>query len=179
MNKYLDDGWINQLYEDTERLWEKYKDPNGYAIFYSPVFVNPKIMIIGYNPGGDERSFLANNHCAPPDKHEYLKKEYPLAKRMDKIFQYAGLTNELGRTVKLNLNFFRSKKAADMADKHELRDFSEQHVLKIIERLDPGMIITEGLATFDRLMILCSGQIGHPVKFNDRTIARPGTIGKI
>jgi len=136
-------------------------------------------MIIGYNPGGDERSFLADNHSKPPDEHEYLKKEYRLAKQMDRIFQYAGLANELGRTVKFNLNFFRSKKAADIAGEQELRDFSEQQVLRIIERLRPGMIITEGLKTFDRLMILCSGQIAKTVKIDERTIVRLGTIDKI
>jgi hypothetical protein len=95
MNKYPDEGWINQLYEETERLWEKHKNPSGYAIFYSPVLINPKIVIIGYNPGGDKQSFSADNHSRPPDEHEYLKKEYLLAKRMYHIFQYAGLTDEL------------------------------------------------------------------------------------
>lgn len=179
MSHRLDDDWISQLYAETAQLWERQKDPRGYAIFYSPVSVHPKIMIIGYNPGGDERSFLADNHSKPPDEHEYLKKEYRLAKQMDRIFQYAGLANELGRTVKFNLNFFRSEKAADLAGERELQNFSEQKALRIIERLGPGMIITEGLATFDRLMILCSGTVGNTVTFNERTIARIGTIAKI
>jgi hypothetical protein len=179
MNQYFDDGWICRLYEDTAQLWERHKDPSGYAIFYSPVIFNPKIMIIGYNPGGDERSFLANNHSEPPDEHEYLKKEYRLAKRMGDIFRYAGLTTELGNTVKLNLNFFRSKKAADIADKKELSDFSEQQVLKIIGRLRPGMIITEGLTTFDRLVSLRCELVSEPVLLDQRTIARLGTIDGI
>jgi hypothetical protein len=74
------------------------------------------------------------------------------------------------------LNFFRSKKAADIANEKELRDFCEQQALKIIARLRPDMIITEGLATFDRLMFLCSGQTHNPVVFNKRTIVRLGTF---
>jgi len=45
MNKYPDEGWINQLYEETEQLLEKHKDPSGYAIFYSPAFINPGLPI--------------------------------------------------------------------------------------------------------------------------------------
>ena len=45
--------WIKELYGDTKRKWEAAaKNDSGYAIFYSPTIQSPKIMVIGYNPGG-------------------------------------------------------------------------------------------------------------------------------
>jgi hypothetical protein len=148
-------GWIEQLYHDTKQKWEETgKSKSGYAIFYSPVKENVKIALIGYNPGGDERSFDPDN-IKVPTQHEYTYEKYRLAEKVRKIFSSAGLN--IIDTVKFNLIFFRSRKVNELTDK-ELIQFSEDKVIHILDQLKPQYIITEGFSTFERILTLKRGR---------------------
>lgn len=82
-------NWISKLYEETRQTWiDNGKDPSGYAIFYSPVKINPTITLIGYNPGGNEKDFDENNLTAPLE-HEYFTQNYKLARNVRYIFEQA------------------------------------------------------------------------------------------
>lgn len=167
-------NWITKLYEDTKKMWiEKGKDENGYAIFYSPVTINPTIALIGYNPGGDENSFN-ENEVGVPNVHEYFKEDYKLAKNVKFIFEQANLTSVLKDSVKFNLIFFRSKTAKEFQDK-DLIKFSEEKVVEILQELKPKYIITEGFATFERLKKLLNGTEVEPIQLGKNAIL---TIGK-
>lgn len=147
--------WVENLYAETKEKWEKTgKDERGFAIFYSPLKKDAKIAIIGYNPGGGSESFAIED-VRMPSEHEYHTAKYPLAKKVCKIFSEAGL--DIRETVKFNLIFFRSKKANEMNNR-ELIHFSEQKVMQILNQLRPKLIITEGFATFERLLQLKNGK---------------------
>jgi uracil-DNA glycosylase len=171
--------WIKELYNETNSIWKEYgKHESGYAIFYSPVLYNPKIMIIGYNPGGGNNSFNENDQLAPPMEHDYLISNYRLATNMKKIFAAAGMLDEFGNTVKLNLIFFRSRRADDLQNRN-LIEFCNERVTMIIAELNPETIITEGFKTFSKLIGLCKGEILKDIPNYHNRIIQEGQIGKI
>lgn len=143
---------IADLYEKTKTKWiDCGADDKGYAIFYSPVIQNPKMMIIGYNPGGNKSSF-DQNAVSPPEVHEYETFDYRLARNMRTIFKHADLEKDLYASVKLNLIFFRSQRAKDV--KADTGEWCKSMVKEIITNLKPETIIAEGFATFDALLNL-------------------------
>lgn len=165
--------WVDNLYSDVKQEWEKTgKDKNGFAIFYSPVNENAKIAIVGYNPGGGSDSFEIEN-IKEPKEHEYLIADYPMARKMKKIFEEAGLS--LNDTNKFNLIFFRSRTVAALTNQ-ELMNFSEQKVIQILNQLNPKLIITEGFVTFERLLQLKNGKKIYEETYGDKRILLIGEI---
>lgn len=138
-------------------LWEAHSEdyPSGYAVFYGPVHYMPDLMLIGLNPGGDERCFHGKKEilCSSDEQMEYLKYRddptYRIAGKTVTIFESVGLLKLLETSVKINLNFFRSKKWADLSMQHlkECLDLT----LEIIDTLKPKVILCESLFVFDVL----------------------------
>ena len=61
-----------EVYEKWKRdypLWD-----SGFKVFYSPVRKNPKLMILSYNPGGNETSFQEDlNHFEKGSYSGFMK----------------------------------------------------------------------------------------------------------
>lgn len=169
--------WIKELYAETKALWlAEGADPNGYAIFFSPATLQPRLAIIGYNPGGD--STLFQQYAAgPPAVHEYTLQNFRLARQMRKIFGAAGMMDELEKSVKFNLIFYRSRRAALLKNK-TLILFSESKTVDIIERIQPHFILAEGFATFNRLISLMHGKVVQQHFYGNRCFVQYGQIGK-
>jgi len=168
--------WAENLLRETYEKWNslerKYEFwKSGFAVFYSPVYESPDLMVIGFNPGGDEKSFDENVALMVPDKHDYFKWEYPypLAKKMkDDIFGKINETELLRRSVKLNLIFFRSRIKNDFAGiskevRKDIEQFCHEKVREIIVTLKPKIIIAEGIGTYDTLKMLLEQP---PYEFN-------------
>lgn len=170
--------WIEQLYAETHARWlAEGADPNGYAIFFSPVVLRPRLAVIGYNPGGD--GLLFQKYAAgPPTVHEYTLQNFRLAVQMRKIFGAAGMMDELEKSVKFNLIFYRSRRAALLKNKTLIR-FSEAQTVDIIKRIQPSFILTEGFATFNRLVQLMDGKLLHQHFYGNRCFFQQGQIGNI
>src|SRR6185437_442194 len=161
--------WVTNLYNETKGFWnQKGKDPKGFAIFYSPVILNPTVALIGFNPGGDENSFSEKN-ITVPIQNEYLTADYPMAKKVRKIFEAGNIMWALKDSVKFNLIFFRSKNEKDITDK-EIIQFCEQKVLKILKEIKPKYIITEGFKTYERLRNLLSAKEEKIIKEGEKAI---------
>jgi len=145
--------WINTLYKNTRAVWEKNgKNSSGYAIFYSPVVDNPELLIMGYNPGGDEGDF-SSIPMTPPAEHDYICGNYKMANRMRYIFESANMLENLQNSVKMNLIFFRTKSASTVKQlPAENVTFCYSQTKKIIDSLAPKTILVEGLETFDKLI---------------------------
>ena len=70
--------WSEGFTEEVYREWkENYNNlETGIKTFYTPVTENPPLMIIGYNPGGDKKSFqkdkkrFENGDFSNPEKSE-------------------------------------------------------------------------------------------------------------
>jgi hypothetical protein len=164
--------WISQLYEETHQHWQNTgRDPNGYAIFYSPVSDRPKLLIIGYNPGGSTEDFQESN-VGVPSQHEYIHQDYPLAKKMRGIFHTRCLKELLDTSVKLNLHYFRSRNDRSLRTSEQLNNFFYYNTTRISQKLQPQMIVTEGFKTFEKLIGLLNAAETTPQYLNKRKILR-------
>lgn len=163
--------WVTKLCNETKQVWEQNGryPKGGYAIFYSLPKINPTIALIGYNPGGNEEDFDEQNCTTPPTENEYLNPntKYPMAEKVRKIFDAGDLKWALEDCVKFNLYFFRSKKASDINNK-EMKEFCEEKVSKILDKIKPKYIIGEGFVTYVRLKKLLDGKEDEVIK-EDKT----------
>lgn len=140
--------FIKDLYQEAKGVFQKYKDENvlGMIIFYGPVFKNPDLMIIGGNPGGTEEKVQE----APEKVHDYIVRDYPMARNMKKIFK--GHHDKLFKSVKFNRIFFRSRNMKTFYKNpnwENLVEFSNKKSLEIIQKLKPKLIVAEGFGTFN------------------------------
>lgn len=162
--------WIQELYEQTHDLWQQTgKDSSGYSIFYSPVVSNPKLLIIGYNPGGDKSSFNENN-TEPPKQHDYIVGNYRMAQRMKFIFESAGILPELNASVKMNLIYFRSKNIKSLKHSTETIEYCYIQSKMVIDELRPDLIVVEGFSTFTELSRLLKIEEHNRTHFRGKCI---------
>jgi hypothetical protein len=146
--------WGNSLIErvkkDKTQLSEK---PLEFSIFYSPLKMNPKLMIIGDNPGGQMGEPGLD---AIPKEHEYIQQDYKIAKMMrDKIMKGEILHNILKESVKTNRIFFRTPKldALDLlVNKNEIIEYCRNILNEIIRTIQPQNILAESFGTFRSLI---------------------------
>ena len=126
---------------------------SGYSVFYSPLSMNPKLMVIGFNPGGGSESFDAASAQEIPTKHDYFVYDYPLARKMKKIFTDINKLDLLESSVKTNLVFFRTRSMDDWSKidprlRKDLERFCLDKNLEIIRYLQPEIILAEGIETY-------------------------------
>lgn len=182
------ESWAHDLIEGVYDEWrEHYQDWNGgVKVFYSPVRKNPGLLILGYQPGGEEfqrkERFEAGQFHTPP-KHRLLDHDYRLAKQMRRLFE--GRHELLEDSVYSNLIFFRSPEidaweSQDPDRVEAAESFCLSKNREIIETLDPDNVFLIGVETFDRFVeafsdlmtsdistvnreqgrVLCSAQMG-------------------
>ena len=155
-----------EILDSVQKYWKGLQDKHpeysslwksGFSVFYSPVSQNPQFMLIGINPGGDERCFDETRDSKIPLEHEYFKENYPLAEIMRDIFKQAGLEQELKQSIKTNLNFFRSKGEKQWNEieanlKKEIESFCEKRIKEFIEVAKPRVIFCEAFSVLERLL---------------------------
>jgi hypothetical protein len=156
--------WAESLEEDVFNYWKQnHRDwKGGFRVFYGPVFAEPELLILGYQPGGDPEDFerdhldrLSNGDFSPPERHEYLTSDYTIARRMRR--KVLKDHNELlAESVKSNAIFFRAKdidrwKGIPGSKRRDMEEFSLDKVEEMVERLNPKSVLVEGMATWDLL----------------------------
>src|SRR5438874_13767284 len=76
LDSLMDDitSWAQKLTSEVYLTWQtKYGYwENGFKVFYSPVKNQPNLLIIGYQPGGDQADF------AREDKHPFENGDFRL-----------------------------------------------------------------------------------------------------
>ena len=152
---------IDQVHEKWRNL-ERYKQTKygiwdcGFSVLYSPLRANADLMILGFNPGGDEKAFKVEDQIKVPRSHSYIPRDkqcdYPLAKKMRGLFE--GKMHLLEESVKANLIPFRSPNkpawyAIDPNLRTDLECFSRDIVQQLLERVQPRIVLMEGTQTFD------------------------------
>jgi len=160
--------WADNLLKEVLEKWQSMKGrydfhEYGFAVFYSPPYYNPELMLIGYNPGGRRDVFNPERDSTITSitGHEYFQNDYDyaLARKMRELFEGVRKTPLLRSSVKLNLNFFRSPtmadwKQIDLRVRRELESFCYRKVQEIVERLHPRCIIAEGMQTYQEVKSL-------------------------
>lgn len=161
------DEWAADLIEEVYQEWKKnYSDLEGGAkVFYTPVRESPKLLILGYQPGGEafgrKARFEAGNFY-PPNRNRLLDADYPFAREMRRLFD--GRSDLLKNSVYSNLIFFRSRgidawEARGKARVEAAEAFCFSKNREIIETLKPENILLIGIQTFVRFKKIFSDLI--------------------
>jgi hypothetical protein len=145
----------NRVIGEVHSLWERNRDryPAGYEVFYGPLRFKPSLLLVGMNPGGGKESARQDIEKLSPDDSpmEYITKTgkdgYELAKRTVPVFKNIGHLEALSKSVKTNMNFFRSKE--DELLPKEDAAFCRAHVIHLIQTLQPIILFCEAIAVFD------------------------------
>lgn len=149
--------WGNSIIDKVKVDRLDFSDvPREFSIFYSPLRLKPKLMIIGDNPGGQ---ITDKGLEEIPKIHEYLvtdkDKTYKMADAMrNKVMKGEKLNDILRTSVKLNRIFFRTpdlKTFRAFPKAVEMEKYCLKILEEIIDKLQPKRILTESFGTFERL----------------------------
>jgi hypothetical protein len=150
--------WGNSIIErvKTDRIPFSQR-PLEFSIFFSPLRMNPKLMIIGDNPGGrmDQKGLYE-----VPERHEYVdidpKDDYLIARMMrNKIMKGEILQSILRESVKTNRIFFRTPNLNTLnllVNKNEIIGYCRNILDEVILRVQPQKILAESFGTFRSLI---------------------------
>jgi len=149
--------WAEKLNQQVYKEWKAKYDfwEPGFKVFFSPVYKNPKLMILSLNPGGTKvhyenenmRKFQKNDFSLPK-RNEYLTKNHNMAKKVKLFFE--GHHDLLEQSVVLPIVFFRSKdwdywkNNVPKNKRSEMEQFSFLKVKEIIKKLKPRMFLVIG-----------------------------------
>ena len=154
---------ILSLAEDHPEIHSLYK---GCQLLFSPLIEQPKILLIGFNPGGGyfkHHGFIAENF-KPMQALEYYLNKHSLGEQTKDLFRMAGRESDLrDNTVKTNFYFWATDNVADFnkllkllpADLsrrifHQARAWTKQ----LIDGMQPEMIIAEGFKAYEEIAVL-------------------------
>ncbi len=153
--------WGLKVLKDVHEKWLSVEASSpffesGYRVFYSPIRLKPKLMVIGYNPGGGAESFDPDDARIIPTEHDYYLDDYTLARKMRSLFQRMELEPLLKESVKLNLMFFRSNNMSQWNQlsplvRKDIEKFCTNQTVEIIKTLQPKIILAEGIETYLQL----------------------------
>jgi hypothetical protein len=137
----------------------------------------PKILFLGYQPGGRSESDNQFERHSWPKASEYVTESWPLARNLREMFGIP-LLNEC---VGLNAIFIRApsieqyQKATALAPglRFEIENFCLPRVLRLIEAMDPEQIVAIGFPSLELF-----GAV-RPVLTNrsGRVLVKAGYIG--
>ena len=159
----------------------------GCQILFSPLIHQPKVLLIGLNPGA---GFFNENNAEPVDKLEpqpvleyTLKDEYgdyyhnyALAKETRYIFEKAGKLDYLDEAVKTNFLYFSTTNQTDcwalLWSLQEglginLDHLANEWTTRLITMVEPQLIVCEGAEAFMRVNNLLSTNKVEPVWIED------------
>lgn len=149
--------FAQSVIDRVHTLWlrSRNKYPNGYGVFYGPAHLKPDLMVIGLNPGDDATCFSGKKESivSVQSPMEYIiyrdDSSYRLAGKTAALFEAIGFLDTLRSSLKTNLNFFRSKKFADLPQSHASECL--QLVMEMITFFKPQVILCESMRVFDIL----------------------------
>jgi hypothetical protein len=144
------------------------KYSKGTQILYSNLHFKPKFMFIGINPGGGYAKYNNGKLVQEFDvqnqlEYSYLKFKYPLALNTRKLFELAGCSRYLKTSVKTNCFFFATTNENQLYQmlshvKHlGVYKKSEEWTARLIQIVEPEIIICEGASAFERVVNMKNG----------------------
>mgnify|MGYP003408439532 CR=1 FL=1 len=143
----------------------------GCQILFSPLFVCPKVLLIGFNPGAgfynSEKRIVENFEAM--SKLEYYLSEHSLANQTKKLFFEMGNESILQEeTLKINFYFFATSNVSDFKKlikllpetlKKELFHQARIWTKKLIDIINPEIILCEGAGSFAEVSALYFNKI--------------------
>ena len=138
----------------------------GCQLLFSPLLKHPKILLIGFNPGGGYYNWHGKiiEEFQPLQKLEYYLNIHRLGEQTKDLFRQAGREEDLQyHTVKINFYYWATDNVADfnrllkiLPEELSKRIFHQARVWtkQLIEKLQPEMIVAEGFKAYDELAVL-------------------------
>lgn len=157
--------WAKNLTREVYQEWQiKYPTwKPGIKVFYSPVHKDPELMIISYQPGGDESHYKKEDRVNYEKgdfsikQNEFVATDYPMAKRVRDFFNYSESQELLNKSVILPLIFFRAPDVKNWKNKiinpsrKKMEAYCYNKVTEIIKRIKPNKILVIGINTYFEL----------------------------
>lgn len=138
----------------------------GCQLLFSPLLEQPKILLIGFNPGGgyfNHHGFIVENFEPMPAMEYYLNR-HNLGEQTKALFRQAGMEEDQKHsTVKTNFYYWATDNVADFNRLHQLlpqelsiriSHFARVWTRQLIDGLQPEMIISEGYKAYDEIAAL-------------------------
>jgi hypothetical protein len=138
----------------------------GCQLLFSPLIQKPKILLIGFNPGGGyfkHHGYIAENF-EPMQALEYYLNKHSLGEQTKDLFRQAGREEDLKHhCVKTNFYFWATDNVAEfkilmklLPDELSRKIFHQARLWtkQMIEVLQSKMIIAEGFKTYDEIAVL-------------------------
>ena len=158
----------------------------GCQLLFSPLLARPKILLIGFNPGGGYYNWHGKivEEFQPMEALEYYLNKHPLGEQTKSLFRQAGREENLQHhTVKTNFYYWATDNVTDfnrlmkllpeeLSRKifHLARVWTEQ----LIDALQPELIIAEGFKAFDEVEVLFPEKVKLEKEENLRSFEIPG-----
>ena len=149
------DKVVQDVYAKTHQLWKQARSrlrdhDHGFKILYGPPRSEPRVLIVGLQPGGDASRAKDAELRGPSIVNEYLSESWPLAAELRKRFGRAFLQEAVG----VNAMFFRAPSWAmwqeiDRNLRSELEMFSLEQIKQLIQAMKPKQILILGWDTLD------------------------------
>ncbi|MCU1247890.1 MAG: hypothetical protein JWQ49_919 [Edaphobacter sp.] len=147
------------IYTETGRFYEELQPRMGdlafgYKIMYGPPVIRPRVLFLGYQPGGaaadDERERANGAHEGWPQGSEYASERWRLAAIMQKMFD----RDKLKCCTGLNAIFLRAPSVESWErTRRDLRDTVEAFCLprvnQIVQALQPVLVVAIGFKALD------------------------------
>lgn len=161
--------WAEEITKSIYQYSRECRWRHGIKVFYSPVTSRPSLLIIGYQPGGDEEDFKKESKAdfekgdfRLPEANEYIERDYLLAEKVKDLFGFKGGMDILKKSVVFQLIFFRApsidvwiQEAGGL--RREMEDFCFQKVEEILRKIEPKRILVLGMGTYDALKKIFGG----------------------
>jgi len=157
-------SWAESLTKEVYETWKrKYQFWKlGFKVFYGPVRANPKVMIVSYQPGGNERHFeeedkyrFEQGDFSLHPENIYLATKHRMAMRMQSLFSRN--EKELRDSVTFPLIFFRSPNIrtwhsmVNEETRVQMESYCFERVSQILQVIHPQVILVLGFRTYDLL----------------------------
>jgi hypothetical protein len=148
-----------EIYGEAQTFFDRIPHPKyyGFKILNAPPLWRPRILFIGYQPGGGSDAFELESSLGS-DKHwpatcEYATACWKLAKQMRQMFERKFLEQCVGTNAIFlrspTVNEYRSN--YDKNRRTEIKRFCLGQVDRIIEAIDPQKIVAIGFGTLNQI----------------------------
>ncbi|MDT0688759.1 hypothetical protein RM549_03130 [Salegentibacter sp. F188] len=138
----------------------------GCQLLFSPLLQRPKILLIGFNPGGGYYKHHGSivENLEPMQAMEYYLNRHILGEQTKELFRQAGREEHLQHaTVKTNFYYWATDNVADFNRllkllpeelSREIFHFARVWTKQLIDGLRPEMIMAEGFKAYDEIAVL-------------------------
>lgn len=168
--------------KDNPEISSLYK---GCQLLFSPLLERPKILLVGFNPGGGYYNWHGRivEEFQPLQALEYYLNTHSLGEQTKSLFWQAGREDDLQyHTVKTNYYYWATDNVADFTRlmkmlpeglSREVFHMARVWTKKLIDVLQPEMIVAEGFKAYDELAVLFPQKLQEERTESMRSFATP------